>query len=624
MGLSDMTGDTTQLLDPITFEVLRHKLDEVVAEAYHTIGRVSGSPVVYEAGDHQEVICTADGRMATFGAGILHWGGALSAGIRHVIDKYSDNPGFQPGDQFLFNDPYLASTHAPDMQVLAPIFHEEEIIAWAGTGSHQGDIGGASPGSICVGATEVFQEGFIVSGLKVVERGVILKDVEDAFRNMCRAPDIGVLDIRAKIASNNVIAARLHEMVARYGKDTVVGLFEQLIDYTSKQVKARLAQIPDGEWTATSYGEGIAEPFLRVRCSIRKTGEQLEMDFTGTSPQSVSSVNMGRQGTVSSAMNPFILMMCPDIPWNDGIFEAVTFTIPEGSIINPNKPAAVSACVPAGANPLVVTAAHNALTKMFFTSDEMRPNALAAVSGSSQCFIMTGRDRDNEIYVVANMDSLAGGMGGSPSRDGESTAQNMWSVKTMIANVETLEMFNPMLYLWRDEVRDSGGAGRFRGGAGLRQAVIPWNTKEFLSINIGSGAEPRMSHGHSGGYPAAHTPVGAIRGAKIAGEWFAKGRMPRRIEDLAGEDEQLPGKGTTMIDADDVLYVYASAGGGGFGDPVEREPGLVLQDVLNGYVSPEMAYEVYGAVISDGSLDEAATAQRRDAIRKDRLERAAR
>ncbi|MDP2726715.1 MAG: hydantoinase B/oxoprolinase family protein, partial [Dehalococcoidia bacterium] len=166
-------------LDPITFEVLRHKLDEIIAEAYHTIGRVSGSPVVYEAGDHQEAICTADGELAVFGAGVLHWVASLGAGVKQVIRAYKDNPGFHEDDQFLLNDPYLATVHANDVQLLAPIFWKGELIAWAASASHQTDVGGIDAGSMCVSAQEFFQEGFLTPGIKLVERGVIRKDVEE-------------------------------------------------------------------------------------------------------------------------------------------------------------------------------------------------------------------------------------------------------------------------------------------------------------------------------------------------------------------------------------------------------------------------------------------------------------
>lgn len=158
-------------LDPITFEVLRHKLDEIVAEAYHTIGMVSGSPVVYEIGDHQEALCTAGGEVVAFGAGVLHWVRSLAAGVSHLVHQYSENPGINEDDQFLLNDTYVAAVHANDVQLLAPIFWKGELIAWAGSASHHTDVGGVDPGSLCVSATDVYQEGFQSPGIKLVEGG---------------------------------------------------------------------------------------------------------------------------------------------------------------------------------------------------------------------------------------------------------------------------------------------------------------------------------------------------------------------------------------------------------------------------------------------------------------------
>ena len=366
---------TLNTLDPITFGVLHHKLDAIIDEAYYTIGQVSGNPVVYECGDHQEAVCTPTGKLAVFGGGVLHWTRCLAAGIKYVIENYADNPGFFADDQFLLNDPYIGPIHHSDVQLLAPVFFEGEIIAWAGCGSHQNDVGGIDRGSVCVNARNFYEEGLATPGVKMVERGTMRKDIVELFRRAVRSPEVGLLDIHAKIAANNVVKRRLVEMAKRYGKETVAALFEQLIRYSDERVAAKLALVPDGRWTAVNYVEGRREPHLKVQITAIKEHGRLTLDFTGTSPQTSGSENMNVAGAMSSAVAPFVSMVCHEIPCNEGLFQRIDIVLPEGSLVNPKRPAAVSAGVPAGANMLTMTAALNVLSKMLFCSDELRQEA---------------------------------------------------------------------------------------------------------------------------------------------------------------------------------------------------------------------------------------------------------
>jgi N-methylhydantoinase B len=611
-------------LDPITFEVLRHKLDEIISEAYYTMGRVSGSPVVYEAGDHQEAICTPSGDAAVFGAGVLHWVCSLGAGVRHITERYSENPGFEEDDQFILNDPYIAAVHGPDLQLLAPVIWEGELIAWAACASHQADIGGLNPGSLCVSATDVFQEGFLTPGLKLVERGVIRRDVEDTLRNLIRTPELGLLDVRAKIAANNVVKHRLGQLLERYGPEVVKTLFRQLLDYADQRVRARLRSIPDGKWTSENSVEGIREDYVRVQVTLTKAGDTLKFDFSGSSPQVESSLNIGPVGTRSSALNPFVAMLCHDLPWNEGLFRACEFELPERSVVNPQRPAALSTNVPAGANLLVLTTCHNSLSKMLLGADpELRQESCGNCGGGHNTFVLAGARSDGEFFAALILDGNGGGGGGFPDRDGPDTASNHWAVKAVITNVESVELLYPFLYLWRQEVVDSGGPGKFRGGLGLMEAVIPWDIPQMTSITLGAGYNVRSSLGYSGGYPAPHSPAGVVRGADVTGRHFAVGKVPRSLADLGGEDERVVPKSLTTVMATDVLYGYVGSGGGGFGDPLERDPAHVLVDVEIGSVTSDAARGVYGVIIAGTprSVDGEGTENTRAGMRRQRLER---
>lgn len=618
-----MSDTNATKLDPITFEVLRHKLDEIVAEAYHTIGRVSGSPVVYEAGDHQEAICTASGQLAAFGAGVLHWVRSIAEGVKCVNSEFAENPGFEDGDQFLVNDPYRAAVHASDVQLLAPIFWEGRLIAWAGSASHQQDTGGVSPGGHHVTATDVYAEGFQTLGVKFVERGVIRKDLEETFANMVRQPALGLLDIRAKIASNNVLRDRLLALVKRYGVETILTLFDQLIDYSESRLRSRLTEIADGEWTSASYIEGIAEPQLSVKLKIVKHGDRLTYDFTGTSPQSAGAENIGIPGATSCAMGPLIVSLCHDLPWNDGLFNPVDFVFPEGSLVNPARPAPVSSNVPSGGCTLVTQSAQTAVAKMLLATEKFRGEAAANTGGSFNFPVFAGLGRDHNPFATLVLDGLACGGGALSTSDGDSSAHNGWAVKTMIANVETNELLYPLMYLWRKEVADSSGAGEFRGGAGMSEAIIPWGVPEMVLVTVGVGTSSRGTSGLAGGYPGANAPVSVLRGADVLGSSFAAGALPTTLAALGGEAEAISPKGMTMLPASDVLHSHVSTGGGGYGDPLRRSPEAAGRDVAEGIVSRELALRVYGVALGDdGAVDQAATTERRAAVRQDRLQKA--
>ncbi len=610
-------------LDPITFEVLRHKMDEITAEGYHTIGLVSGSPVVAEAGDHQEAITTADGRLAAFGASVLHWVRSIGLGVRHVAETYGENPGFAPGDQFIVNDSYGASVHASDVALLAPVFWEERLIAWVGVSSHQMDIGGVNPGGHHVDATEVFAEGFQTRGLKLVDRGVIRADVEDTFANMVRNPGLGLLDIRAKIAANNVMRERLLGMVERYGVEAILALMEQAIDYSANRLRRRLAAIPDGRWSASNYVEGIRDRVLGVEVAVDKRGDGLTIDFTGSSPQTIGPENMGIPGSQSSALVSVITTLCHDIPWNEGLFEPVDFILPEGTIVNPRRPAAISATIPAGAAHLVPTATEMAISKMLLASEEFVDDAHAGTNSSKNYPVFAGRGKDGEEFTTLVLDALAGGGGALADQDGDDSGHNPWAAKTTIANVEITEMLYPLLYLWRSEAIDSAGPGRHRGGVGIAEGIIPWGVDELAVVMVGTGFRARNTPGLAGGLPASNTPLAIVRGA-AASDHFSRGELPASSSSLTGERERISAKGIAAVGAGDVLDLLAGGGGGGFGDPLLREPSAVADDVRRNRVSPEMAEEVYGVVLDgDGEVAEGETEKVRRERRQARLARAA-
>ncbi|UCG66517.1 MAG: hydantoinase B/oxoprolinase family protein [Deltaproteobacteria bacterium] len=608
-------------LDPVTFEILSHRLEQIVAEAYFSLTRVSGNQIVYECGDHQEAVMNADGDIVYFGGGVTHWTPCLGIAVKHLVREYEENPGIFDGDQFLQNDPYTASVHAMDIQLLAPVFWEGKRVAWVGAASHQSDVGAIDPSGFCVRAEEVFHEGLQFPGIKAVERGVARKDIWESIRRMVRIPDLQMLDISAKIAANNVSKARLLEMIKRYGIDTVLDVFDRVMNYAEEMVRKKLMEIPDGSWKSVSYYEGHPEPYIRVEATVIKEKDSLTIDLTGSSPQSPGSKNSSMVATIAHALGSFLLLLCPDIPWSGGIFRPVKFVLPEGSIVNVKNPAPVSMSCPSGGGQLTAVALYSAISKMLLSSDKHRMKTWANMSSSAGAPTLSGLNKDGSFFIDLIIEDFASGMGAYPDRDGVNTGGNLWTPKAMIANVETIESLMPIMFLYRKENIDTGSPGKFRGGVGLASCMIPWDTpsEQLVDTRQGCGVEVRPTAGLSGGYPSSTRRLGYIRNSDVL-ERFKRGEMVRDVSEIKGEWEGVPATGISTVGKKDVIC-DSKNGGGGYGDPIDRDPALVLKDVKEGYVSLEAANDVYGVAIEPErlGLDLRKTEERRKEIIQERL-----
>ena len=313
-------------------------------------------------------------------------------------------------------------------------------------------------------------------------------------------------------------------------------------------------------------------------------------------------------------------MFCHDVPWNSGIFRPLNFVLPEGSIVNANFPAAVSCNTPSGGAYITTATTQNALAKMLLSCEKYRHEACGNVMTATHFPVISGENKDGTFYATLIMDGLAGGSGALPDRDGDNTSANMWCAKVMISNIETNELHFPVLYVLRKELPDSGGPGKYRGGLSQAICFLPWETEQIVNVHQGSGQEPRNSLGVSGGYPAASSKVTKVTHSRIL-ERMKEGNPPRTWEDIGGEQEIFQ-KGLSIfnVNAGEILC-YSCGGGGGYGDPITREPDLVLQDVIKKNVSVKGAEEHYGVIVDPDKLEinyEETTKKRQD-IRESRL-----
>lgn len=613
--------DETQQLDPVTLEIMEHRLWQITSEMGTTLRRVSGSPVTLDAKDYATGLMRADGSLLMVNCGVLFHAVTLPYAVKHILAKYADNPGIYPGDVFLVNDPYICSVHAPDMYLLAPIHDGDDLVAWAGSMTHLVDIGGIDPGGLSPRATDAWQEGLRLPGLKLVERGVLRQDLWDMILNLVRDPGMVGLDIRAQIACAHVAATRIPELIDEHGRSAYDALTEAVVDSAAVRMRARLRELPDGVWRTRVYydEDGHTDRVYEINIEMTKTGERLTFDLTGTSEQAPSFINCGIRGATAGVFGAVAPMIGYDLPWSQGVIDSIEVIAPEGSFVNPLPPAPTSLGTIAAAE-AVMSGTQEVLAKMLMTSEEFREDFTAMWGSIVGCPVVSGVNQQNEYRVQLLMQCDGTGAGARSYADGVDTGGCMYIPEISIPNVETYEVDLPLLFLYVRQRADSGGAGKWRGGNGLEMAVTLHDspTGDVLLPFVGRGTRAPIISGMSGGYPSANW-LYAIKRATNVDAVLRAGRVPGSVDELEGEQELLPANGVTQIRNGDV-FQFAVHGGGGFGDPLDRDPERVRQDVVNRCVSGDVARQIYGVVLTPGGLvDAEATRLRREQARRSNI-----
>jgi len=606
-------------LDKVTFEILRHRLGQINDEQGTTLKKVSGSPIVTDANDFNVTIGDEHGETVSFGPYVMYHASVTDLIIKWILEHRSESPGIEPGDMYICNDPWIGAVHQNDTVVLAPVFHEGQLFAWVSSTVHQVDVGGNEIGSFAIEDDDAFAEAEAVPPIKLVEDGELRPDVEDLFLRKSRAaPNVG-MDLRSQIAGNNVAIDRIHELVAEYGADTVKAVMRETMDYAEKGLRSRLRDMPDGVWRHVGY-QDVARSgdrgVYRTRLALEKRGDTLIFNVSGDPPAGM--INTTFAGLRGGFTAPVLPMLCHDIPWAlGGIYRVLEFEVEDNIMVNAEYPAGTGMAAIAGTWH-TVNVSTQAVAKMLAASEEQEKHLVAGSSGSWVTMNALGVDQRGQFFVTQFMDPMAGGWGARSHSDGINTAGIFAAPGGQATNVESNELAYPMLYLARKEETDSGGAGTFRGGATASMAFKPHDTEGMQHVISAFGAAIPTSQGICGGYPANTVRYEIVRDSDIA-ERMANGEMPTDRRDLEGEVEVLPPKYKTQQGPDDV-YFSIWQGGGGFGDPIDRDPARVAEDVRQGYVSREEARRTYGVVLTaEGDVDDVGTQDRRDEIRRDRM-----
>lgn len=624
LKVHSVTQEQIDALDPLTYEVVRHRLWSVTDEMGETLKRMSGSPIVTDANDFDFTINDEMGQQVQVGLYNTMLVGAIDLALTWTLQNRAENPGIEEGDMFLTNDPWVGGgLHQNDVLVYQPVFYEGELFAWTSAICHQPDLGGSVIGSHPIGNVDVFSESLPTPPVKIVRNGELQRDVMDVWIRRSRVPMIIGLDLRAKVGANNIGRKRLLAVIEQYGPDVVKAVMKRMMNDAEQRLREKLRQAPDGTWTATGYQDQAYEgdrTSHRVQLAMTKKGDSLLFDFTGTDKQA-GVINCTYGGCRGGIMLAFLPMLAGDIPWSvGGLMRCFDIIAPEGTLANATFPAAVNRA-PLGTGWTIGNLVSQTLSQMLDRSVELRKNVQASCCGTYNFACIAGIDERQEQptpFINVVMESVAGGYGARTAQDGISTGGLFCIPMGRVPDAEITELLYPLLVLWRREEVDTGGAGRQRGGASSAIALTPHGTSIPASVGLASsGKATAQSPGLAGGYPGGLGYDVIVHGAGVT-DSFKAGRMPTSLEGLPGTAEVTQCFAETMLEPGDLLYLNCQ-GGGGYGDPLLREPQAVAEDVEDGLVSIEGARLLYGVVLDPaGGVDAAGTGQRRDAIRAER------
>ena len=598
-------------LDPITFEVVKHRLWQINDEQGITIRTISASPIVVEGNDFNVGLFTAAGDVAVVGPYVSAHVTTMDTLIKSVIRMA---PEINEGDIFMVNDPYLGCLHQNDLAVVSPLFHEGELVMWAGNVLHHPDVGGMDEGSFCVNARNIFHEPPRYF-LKVVDRGKLVREAEMTFAMNSRLPEMVLLDLGAQIGAINVVKRRLNQLIEEKGIDVVLEVLAKSIDFAEEKLRQRISELPEGRWEGQVFMDGDrvgSERLCKVAVALEKRGDQLYFDYTGSSEQSDGPVNSTYHATYAGTMVPIFDFLCDgEIDWNSSVKRCIHVNAPEGTVMNAQYPAAVSICS-LGFGWLAAAAAVQVVARMLSRSPKYRDRVCPSWTVSSNAVNIFGVGRKGKMVGALLSDHRGGGAGGRSFGDGFDNAGHFFSYLGFMANVEDQEWKLPILYVFRRRLKDSGGPGKFRGGVTSITALTPYGTDRaiFKCMNT-AGTNQSNAAGIEGGYPGGGSQVSLVRGSKVW-DLMRGGTIPMTHEALGGEMQHLPSKSDGILSRGDLLVFYPP-GGGGYGDPLDRDPGKSRRDVVNGTVSLEAALKYYGVKLrGDLSVDEEATRQERE------------
>ena len=561
--------------DAVTRQIVANALGSIADEMATTIFRTAHSTVVRDAMDFSACLCTPEGETMAQAVSVPFHLGSMPVALETLLDRFRGR--IRPGDVYVMNDPFDGGIHLQDIFVVKPVHHEGELIGFAATSAHHGDIGGRLPGSSACDNTEIFQEGIRLPWLTLYAEGEPVDEVFRIIEANVRIPRMTLGDLGAQVAACSVAERELQALVDRYGRERLAALAESLIDHTERLVRSEIAAWPDGVASYVDYldSDGIEPCEVPIRAEVTISGDEVTVDFSGSAPMVRGSLNSTRSFTQACVYMAIRSALTLEVPYTSGAFRPIHVVTEPGSITEVVMPGASSMRGVTGFR--CFDAVNGALAQLL-------PHRIPAAGEGGNTLAIFGAKRPGADEGFVYYELVTGTWGACPDADGNDGLGNPCSVCANIP-IEAAESEFPIVVERYGLVPDTGGAGRYRGGLAVERV---WRcvTPE-TSLIVRSDRQVHPPYGLAGGGPGA-TSENVLRRAD-------------------GTVSTLPPMFSTVIGAGDV-YEHRTAGGGGVGDPLERDPQAVVEDVLDERLGREAARSTYGVVLrADGSLDEEAT-----------------
>jgi N-methylhydantoinase B len=564
-------------LGAVTRELIREAIVATCEQMSLAVIRTSHSETVKSAMDFSTAICDATGEMVGQGVTLPNQLGAIPDAMLSIFRTFGVD--MEPGDVFMLNDPFAGGTHLPDVYVIAPVFYQARLVALIATVAHHADLGGMAPGSMSPHAEECYQEGLRIPPVKFYVRGQPNQAVHALIRANCRIPDVVLGDFAAQVVACRTGEAGFLKLVEAYGLEALLEHLRDLLDYTEALTRAEIRSLPDGVFRYTDYmdDDGVHPEHIPIQVKLTISGDEIEADFEGTSPQLPVPLNSTLSFTKSCVYYSLRTLMQTDIPHNAGFFRAITVTAPKGSILNCVLPAATATRGLTGFR--VADAVFGALAQA------LPERVMGASDGGLTLVGIAGRRASRDPFTVLEL--LSGAWGGRSDRDGLEGVPNLGANISNIP-IEMLEAAYPVRIEQYGFVADTGGAGRFRGGL---STIRDYRMLQDAILTVRADRQRILPYGIEGG--AQGTPSSNVLNPDTA---------PRTLPSKFGE----------LVKEGDV-FRHLTAGAGGWGNPRERAPDDVARDVWNGKLSADYARREYGVVLTDdGQVDAAATSALRN------------
>ncbi len=573
---------TSMAADPVTQQVFANALASIADEMATTIFRTAHSTVVRDGMDFSAALCDPEGDTVSQAVTVPFHLGSIPTAIEALLEHYRDQ--VRPGDVFIMNDPFDGGMHLQDIFLAKPIYHlEDTLIGFAVSTAHHGDVGGRLPGSSATDNTEIFQEGLRLPWMRLYASGEPVEDVFKVIRANVRIPRMTLGDINAQLAACSVAEQALQKLAERYGPPEVAALMGALIEHTETLVRQEISSWPDGTASFTDYldSDGIEARDVQVTARITIRGDEVSADFSDSAPMVRGALNSTRSFVQAAVYQAVRSALTVEVPNTAGVFRPIEVITKPGTITEVVMPGASSMRGVTGFR--IFDAINGALAQLI---PERVP---AAGEGGNTLAIFGGQHPEGERFILYEM--VTGTWGAHTEGDGNDGLSNPNSTGSNTP-VEVAEAEFPILIERYGLVPDSGGAGLHRGGLALERS---WRPLVDTSLLVRSDRQRHTPYGLEGGEPGATSS--------------------NLLQPSGGEAEEFPPMFSLDISAGDLFY-HRTAGGGGWGDPLQRDPAAVTRDVLNEKVTPSAARERYGVVIGeDGTVDHDATAHLRSEMR---------